>query len=368
LKAIFPEARLVSGSVFRLLYCGTGLAVHWKEVMTCMRPLGAGTLLASLLLGTAGCAQPLPREALAGKLQLPLTAAPSEAFTATYFGTTTLMFKAGDDAVMTDGFFSRPGGLLKLAMGTVEPDETAISAALWEGNVPRKMAAVLVSHSHHDHALDSALVACATQATVIGSESVRKIQLGQLQRKPDCIGKFQPITDQVLDVPGFEVQALASKHSPNPLFKGAVNEILVPPAHVSHYRLGETYSFLIRRAGAAAFVAAGPPLQEDGFSGVRADVVFLSIGGLRGGHTELIREYWQKAVSGTGAKVVVPIHWDDFTKPLSTPLPVMPLLFGDFTAVMQVLQELADQGCPADCVSLGLLQPFKRYEVKNVAQ
>ena len=54
--------------------------------------------------------------------------------------------------------------------------------------------------------------------------------------------------------------------------------------------------------------------------------------------------YWKETVQAVGARQVIPIHWDNFWRPLDEPLQAMPLLLDDFGAAMQDLQARAAPG------------------------
>src|SRR3981081_3649326 len=85
-------------------------------------------------------------------------AADSDApLTVTWLGVSTLLIDDGTSAVMTDGFFSRPG-LGRVGVGKISPSPARVDGCLARLGVTR-LAAVVPVHTHFDHALDSALVA-----------------------------------------------------------------------------------------------------------------------------------------------------------------------------------------------------------------
>ncbi|HEX6315320.1 MAG TPA: hypothetical protein VFZ73_10700, partial [Gemmatimonadaceae bacterium] len=74
----------------------------------------------------------------------------------TFLGVSTLLFDDGETAIMTDGFFTRPG-LFSVAT-RIRPDSVRIRQALDSARVTR-LAAVIPVHSHYDHAMDAPYVA-----------------------------------------------------------------------------------------------------------------------------------------------------------------------------------------------------------------
>ena len=60
-----------------------------------------------------------------------------------------------------------------------------------------------------------------------------------------------------------------------------------------------------------------------------------------------------------GAKLVIPIHWDDFSRSLDRPLVPMPRLMDDLAVTMDRLKaHLAPQGC-----DLAFLRPFEQVPI-----
>ncbi|WP_237737190.1 MBL fold metallo-hydrolase [Rhodococcus sp. 21391] len=72
---------------------------------------------------------------------------------ATFLGVSTILLSDGETSLMTDGFFSRPP-LLRSVLRPLRPDGAAVDRALTRTRTDR-LAAVLVAHSHYDHAMDS---------------------------------------------------------------------------------------------------------------------------------------------------------------------------------------------------------------------
>lgn len=83
--------------------------------------------------------------------------------------------------------------------------------------------------------------------------------------------------------------------------------------------------------------------KRDLYKHIKAKVVFLSIGLLGKQPESFVREYWQEVVRTTGAKIVIPIHWDDLSRPLDKPLLPMPYFADDFEAAMGILLKMADE-------------------------
>ena len=167
---------------------------------------------------------------------------------------------------MTDGFFSRPS-LARTAFMRIAPDRVAIEAGLKSLGVTR-LAAVVPVHSHHDHAMDSPLVAMQTGALLVGSESTLNIGRG-LGMPEGRMRRVQPRDKLILG--RWSLTFLASRHVPLPVLReGVVQTIdapLVPPAHATAWREGQTWALLVEHPapaapmlvlGSAGFVVGAP--------------------------------------------------------------------------------------------------------------
>lgn len=98
-----------------------------------------------------------------------------------------------------------------------------------------------------------------------------------------------------------------------------------------------------------------PDLSE----GVRADEVFLGTAFLatarRRGFAE---DYWAEVVRATGARLVIPIHSDNFMRPFSDP--VRPLVRGSHERAMQLLRSFACR----DGIELVTMQAFEPLDLR----
>jgi L-ascorbate metabolism protein UlaG (beta-lactamase superfamily) len=232
--------------------------------------------------------------------------------TATFLGVSTVLLDDGDTALLTDGFFSRPS-LLRVATRPLRPDTERISGALRRVGITR-LAAVLVAHSHYDHALDSPVVAQRTGALLVGSSSTAQIAAGY----GFPADRFVPApVGAALTFGCFTVTAVDGPHSHPNRFPGTISAPVVPPARAARYRCGECYSFHIGHSTGSVLVHASANVRPGALVGLRADAVYLGVGQLGRASQELLARYWAEVVVTLRPRRVVPIHWDDFSRPLS---------------------------------------------------
>ena len=250
----------------------------------------------------------------------------------TFLGVSTLLIDDGETAILTDGFFSRPGKLQTL-FGRVAPDEAAIDRSLARAGIGR-LAAVIAVHSHYDHAMDSPAVARRTGARLLGSESTANIARGSALPAE----QIHVVRDgETIAFGRFRVTMVLSRHFPHPLAMGEITEPLRPPAHSLSYRDGGSYSVFIEHGGRSLLVQGSAGFIDGGLAGRRADVIFLGVGGMGSRAADYHQAYWREVVEAVGARRVIPIHWDDFTHPLDQPLRAMPMLIDNVRASFDFL-------------------------------
>ncbi|MFN7156936.1 MAG: MBL fold metallo-hydrolase [Acidovorax sp.] len=110
----------------------------------------------------------------------PVGSGPPAPLKVTFLGVSTVLLDDGETALLTDGFFSRPGKL-QTFLGKVEPDLQAIAQGLERAGLTGKtgrLAAVIPVHSHYDHAMDAPEVARRTGALLLGSPSTANVGRG----------------------------------------------------------------------------------------------------------------------------------------------------------------------------------------------
>jgi len=268
-------------------------------------------VLAMLVFPVATVAQETTVRTLPG---VPVLAPPDEtpAVSVTWYGVTTLLFDDGETQILVDGFVSRPRfeDLDSLA----EPDTARIEQMA--ADVFDRVAMVAPVHSHFDHAMDVGAVAVATGATVVGSESTANIARGAgvdeariavvEERHRQQFGKFA-------------VELIRSAHAPlvngGPPIPGTIDAPLTPPARIGDWKEGGSYTIVVAHPAGTALVQGSAGYVKGRLADMAADVVYLGIGGLGSLGKDHAAAYYDEIVGPTGARCVVPIHWDDFTLP-----------------------------------------------------
>jgi L-ascorbate metabolism protein UlaG (beta-lactamase superfamily) len=263
----------------------------------------------------------------------PSPAPSGDGVTVTFLGVSTVLVTDGETAILTDGFFSRPP-FLRAVLGSIAPDPATVDATLARAGIT-KLAAVVVVHSHYDHAMDAPLVAERTGAMLVGSESTANVGRGAGLTED----RMHVVRDtETLRFGRFAVTLVPSRHLPHGMAMGTIDAPLVPPARASDYLEGGSWSVLIDHPTGSLLIQGSAGWIDGALAGRHADVVLLGIAGLFTQSAEYRQRYLAEVVDAVGARLVIPIHWDDFGRPLAEPLVPMPRLLDDVPASMALLQ------------------------------
>jgi L-ascorbate metabolism protein UlaG (beta-lactamase superfamily) len=205
----------------------------------------------------------------------------------------------------------------------------------------RRLAAIIPVHSHFDHAMDIGAIANRSSASILGS-----ITTAQIAR-----GAGVPADQIVVAENGaeyrfgkFAVTLIASQHAPlgwggSTPYDGTVDEPLELPAPVSAWREGKSYSIVIAHPQGTTLVQGSAGFLAGTLNYIEADVVMLGVGGLESLGRDYAEQYWLALVTSTGAKRILPIHFDDFTRPFGT-IELGPRVLDNFVDTASWLDEI----------------------------
>jgi L-ascorbate metabolism protein UlaG (beta-lactamase superfamily) len=266
--------------------------------------------------------------------------ADAEAVTVTWLGVTTLLFDDGDTQVLIDGFFSRPS-VADIVFGMNVQSNAAHINYIIDKYQLRRLAAIIPVHSHFDHAMDIGAIANRSSASILGSTTTAQI----------ARGAGVPADQIVVAESGaeyrfgkFAVTLIASQHAPlgwggSIPYAGTVDEPLELPAPVSAWREGKSYSIVISHPQGTTLVQGSAGFVAGTVDYIEADVVMLGVGGLESLGRDYAEQYWLALVTSTGAKRILPIHFDDFTRPFGT-IELGPRILDNFVDTAKWLDEI----------------------------
>lgn len=237
----------------------------------------------------------------------------------TWLGTAGVLISDGLAGILIDPYVSR-FGFLKIAMGLpLQPDKALVKR--WMARLEKVCVGVVaVSHSHFDHCLDAPYFAMEAGAFLMGSESTLNAGRGASLAE-DRLKAVKP--DQSITVGAFTLQFIESRHGPVFLgrvpYPGTIDKPLVPPRAARDYKLGQTYAIMISHPAGTILHHGSAGFVSGMYEGITADVVLLGIVGR--GDTET---YLKNIPIKLEAKIVIPIHFDNFFLPLEKGLRILP--------------------------------------------
>ena len=259
----------------------------------------------------------------------------------TFLGVSSLLIQDKKNSILIDGFLTRPN-LFKLLFSPLQSDETLIQNILLRHNI-KDIDAIITLHSHHDHAMDTAVVAKKTNAIMIGSKS--SYHIAKAYNLPH--NQFKVIEGKsILGIGDFIITIVPSKHTH---MGSVIGKLVGLDEHITKdhqkreyldaYKEGGTYAVHIKHPDHSLFINGSTAYDAKHTQGLKANTVFLGIAKL-GKHVPSFQEaYYKAVVEKLDATTVVPIHWDNFTKGFDKPISSLPLFFDDFDASMNFLIE-----------------------------
>lgn len=240
----------------------------------------------------------------------------------TFFGVSTLLFDDGETQILLDGFFSRPSMLA--ALFTDIESDTALIDQLIASHQMDRVKGIFVTHSHYDHSFDAGYTALKTHATLFGSQSTLNVGRGS-NLGEEQLSLFRPNED--IQLGNFTVRVIRSIHSPGSALKDEglnIEQPLRQPASMKAYLEGGSFDFLIKHHGKIIYVKPSPNFIEGALDSLRADVVFIGIATITNHPLSWQEKFYEENIRKLKPSTVIPLHWDDFFKPISDHLVMLP--------------------------------------------
>jgi L-ascorbate metabolism protein UlaG (beta-lactamase superfamily) len=216
-----------------------------------------------------------------------------------WLGVAGLEFTLDGHTLLVDPMFSRPSTWQLLALRGVASNQALVASRV------RQVDHVLVTHAHYDHLLDVPEVLRLTGARAFGSRNTCDL-LAAHDLPADRIVHIR-VGDRLMLDP-FAVEVFPAQHTSTPLdrwINGPLPSRIAArlPLRLMDYRMDVNYSFRIHAHGLTILVGNYP---------VPADVLFIAPY-----HSPAALA---KILGAVSPRLVVPIHWDNFMRPLSQPL------------------------------------------------
>lgn len=175
-----------------------------------------------------------------------------------------------------------------------------------------KADAVLVGHTHFDHALDVPAIARHAGCKVYGSTSLQSLMA--LHGQADQAVVVEPHKNYV--VGPFTFHFVPSVHSKLQLGLGIPYSGELTCDHVDEltpqaYKCGQVWAICIEVAGMRFYHQGSADLLEDEIKDKGVDVFLCGISGRR-----FTKNYIERVVRALSPSMIVPTHYDNFFRPL----------------------------------------------------
>jgi L-ascorbate metabolism protein UlaG (beta-lactamase superfamily) len=227
----------------------------------------------------------------------------------TWIGTAGFRLAYQGTVVWIDPYVTRLSLRDLLGRRAVPPSASAVAAWIDRAD------AVLVGHTHFDHALDVPAIAKRFGCKVYGSKSLA--QLMRIHGLPAQAVVVEPHRDH--EVGPFRFRFVPSLHSRLVLglrvpYAGELTcehlDELIP----QRYRCGQVWGICIEVAGLRIYHQGSADLIEDEIRDRGVDLFLCGISGRR-----FTPRYVERIVRALAPARIIPTHYDDFFRPLAAP-------------------------------------------------
>jgi L-ascorbate metabolism protein UlaG (beta-lactamase superfamily) len=221
-----------------------------------------------------------------------------------WLGTACFEIRTAQASLLLDPYFSRPS-LMRMLLGPVRPDMARIQQHA------RHVTAILIGHAHVDHMLDAPAISRLLNAPLYGSQDVAHVARAE-GLSATAMRVLQG--GERLQFGDLEVEAIESKHSDmrtNWLVKGNIPANPRMPMRFWEYKHGTVLTYAIRWRGRSIYHLGSAELVERHLAAQRADVALLCLSGWKDNPS-----VFKRLAAALSPRVLVPMHHDDFFRPL----------------------------------------------------
>jgi L-ascorbate metabolism protein UlaG (beta-lactamase superfamily) len=237
-----------------------------------------------------------------------------------WLGTAGFAVEHGGHVVLFDPYLTR-ASLRRVVVSHLVPDEALVARV-----VPRASAIVL-SHTHFDHALDAPAIARATGARVFGSRSALALcrAKGVAEAQLELCEPAPGAAVREAEVGPMRLRFWPSAHSRFFFGRvpaaGEITDCDALPMRAEAYRCGAVFGTELEVAGRRLYHLGSAELVERGLGVKPVDLLMACVAGWTS--TE---RYPERAVAAFQPGAVLLHHWDNFLHPLARPAEALPAM------------------------------------------
>lgn len=224
---------------------------------------------------------------------------PQNQLTFRWLGVGGIQLRWREKVLLIDPFLTRPS-IMEVLLKPLKPD-----VELLRNEIPCADA-ILITHAHYDHVMDTPEIIRYTGAKAYGSSNVVQILRAEGIPSQNLIAIY---SGDELEIDPFKIKVIEGKHIPIPFFSPPpLTQAIVPPRRVWHYQMDACFSFFIENTSPSILVWHS--IEARG--GTPAEVLIVD--------SELSISTLEKLVDVVKPQCIIPVHWDDFFLPLNAPL------------------------------------------------
>jgi L-ascorbate metabolism protein UlaG (beta-lactamase superfamily) len=226
----------------------------------------------------------------------------------TWTGAAGLIFETEKEIILIDPYYTRVN-VFNTLLGTLSPDEKAITNVL--DSLSSKISAVIVGHTHSDHAMDVPCIIQKTGAKPVGSRSLESLMSvsGMSGITTVCQGGETVVLSDHASVT--MVRSTHGKAIMNKVpFDGEILPDAVLPLKAGGYRAGTVFAPKLQIDGIRFLHVGSAGFIEAQVQGHVCEVLFLCVAGWN-----KCQGYPQRLIELTRPGKVVLVHYDNFSRP-----------------------------------------------------
>jgi|GEM_PF-1410020 len=238
-----------------------------------------------------------------------------------WYGTTCVSITDGQSVILFDPYLSRPSFWSVLFGSEIKSDPALVRKyiGLFE---EEKNKAIFISHTHFDHILDlQNLEQLWDYPQVYGPMNLKFIDA--TSENETRKNRKIMTTDKVISVGSFKISALQSQHSPLPLgfdfAKGKLSENINLPTSAYQLKAQESFAYLIKHPSGTILFQSGAVSRES-YPVEYVDTLLIGIASRKD------QDMKAGILKKLKAKKIIPIHFDNFFKPLSEHITHLPFM------------------------------------------
>ncbi len=235
-----------------------------------------------------------------------------------WLGTAGFEITCEDHVLLIDPYVTR-ASLARCVTSRIAPDLGAIGRYIGRAD------AVIVGHTHFDHALDVPAIARRTGARVFGSRSAAALcrAAGVPEARVQRVERAPGQAPIVAEVGPFRLRFVPSAHSRLALgrvpFPGEIDDCDAVPVRAEAYRCGAVFRVEIEVHGRTIVHLGSAEVLPSEAAPRHVDLLLFCVAGWRSGG-----DVPERVMRTLSPAAVLLSHWDDFFRPLHEPVRALP--------------------------------------------